>query len=159
MGLSGIDRAVDQVLDECVELDPTNAGVARRASDGRSVWIEPVAAHVTSRSILAQEDAIITWTLDAQLDAPRPSVTINPVGLDVLQADAAATVAGRDRLAVIADPSRRCRALGRHPPRRTPPPPTHRRPRTDRHGDRTLSTESETPLGVHNQTVMSRVQR
>ena len=33
---------------QCVDLDPAAATRPRRASDGRSVWIEPVAAHVTS---------------------------------------------------------------------------------------------------------------
>ena len=110
-GMSGdrwaqaIDRAVERVLGECVDLDPARNDTARRASDGRSVWIEPIAAQVTSHQVLAQEEAILTWALDTQLDDPQPSPTIERDGLDVLQADAAAAVAGDDRLVVIVGPA------------------------------------------------------
>ena len=99
-----VDRAVDRVLGECVVLDPDGDGT-RRGSDGRSVWIEPVAPQVTSRQVLAQEEAILTWVFDAQLDDPQPSTTVNRGGLDVLQADAAAAVAGEDRVVVIVGPA------------------------------------------------------
>ena len=69
------------------------------------MWIEPIAAQVTSHHVLAQEEAILTWALDAQLDDPQPSTTIERDGLDVLQADAAAAVAGDDRLVVIVGPA------------------------------------------------------
>ena len=69
------------------------------------MWIEPIAAQVTSHHVLAQEEAILTWALDAQLDDPQPSPTIDRDGLDVLQADAAAAVAGDDRLVVIVGPA------------------------------------------------------
>ena len=110
-GMSGdrwaqaIDRAVERVLGDCVDLDPAGNDTARRASDGRSVWIEPIAAQVTSHHVLAQEEAILTWVLDTQLDDPQPSPTIERDGLDVLQADAAAAVAGDDRLVVIVGPA------------------------------------------------------
>ena len=110
-GMSGerwarlVDRAVDRVLGECVVLDPNGDG-PRRRSDGRSVWIEPVAAHVTSHQVLAQEDAILTWVADAQLDDPSPSPTVNRGGLDVLQAEAAAAAAGEDRVVVIVGTAR-----------------------------------------------------
>jgi conjugative relaxase-like TrwC/TraI family protein len=100
-----LDRAIDRVLDACVDLDPANEGVVRRTSDGRSPWIEPVAAHVTSHQVLAQEEAILAWTLDAQLVDPEPSRTIDRAGLDVLQASAAAAVAGHDDLVVIVGPA------------------------------------------------------
>ena len=109
-GISGerwarlVDRVVDRVLGECVVLDPEGDG-PRRGSDGRSVWIEPVAAQVTSRQVLAQEEAILTWVLDSQLDVPSPSTTVNHGGLDVFQFDAAAAVAGEDRLVVIVGPA------------------------------------------------------
>lgn len=109
-GMSGerwaglLDRAVDRVLGECVVLDPGGDG-PRRRSDGRSVWIEPVAAQVTSHQVLAQEEAILTWVLDSQLDDPQPSMTVTRGELDVLQADAAAAVAGEDRVVVIVGPA------------------------------------------------------
>jgi len=99
-----LDRAVDRVLGECVVLDPERDG-ARRGSDGRSVWIEPVAAQVTSRQVLAQEEAILTWVVDAQLDDPSPSMTVNRGALDVLQYAAATSVAGEDRVVVIVGPA------------------------------------------------------
>jgi hypothetical protein len=91
-------RAVDTVLDDCVDLDPTDSG-RRRRSDGRSVWIEPSARHHTSEHILS-------WAIDHQLDPPQPSTTII-VGhsLDAMQAEAAATVAGQDRLVLVVGPA------------------------------------------------------
>jgi conjugative relaxase-like TrwC/TraI family protein len=103
--VSALDRAVDLVLNECVDLDPDNDGVTRRTSDGRSPWIEPVAAHVTSRQILEQEEAILVWALDKQLVDSEPSYSIDRAGLDVLQADAAAAVAGEDELVLIVGPA------------------------------------------------------
>ena len=109
-GMSGvrwaqlIDRAVDRVLGECVVLDPEGDG-PRRRSDGRSVWIEPVAAQVTSHQVLAQEEAVLDWVVEAQLDDPSPSTTVTRRGLDVLQFDAAAAVAGEDRVVVIVGPA------------------------------------------------------
>ncbi len=64
-----VDRAVDRVLGECVVLDPDGDGTRRR-SDGRSVWIEPVAPQVTSRQILAQVEAILTWGLEHCFSGP-----------------------------------------------------------------------------------------
>lgn len=99
-----LDRAVDRVLGECVVLDPEGDG-PRRGSDGRSVWIEPVAAQVTSHQVLAQEEAILTWVVDAQLDDSQPSLTVNRGELDVLQYAAATAVAGEDRVVVIVGPA------------------------------------------------------
>ncbi len=109
-GMSGVrwaqqlDRAVDRVLEHCVVLDPEGDGT-RRVSDGRSVWIEPIAAQVTSHQVLAQEEAILAWVADAQLDGPATSPTVDRAGLDVLQADAAAAAAGGDRAVVIVGPA------------------------------------------------------
>jgi len=99
-----LDQAVERVLDVCVDLDPGEDG-PRRGSDGRSVWIEPVAAHVTSRQVIEQEEAIVAWVLDAGIEEPRPSITVERNGLDVLQGDAAEAVAGTDRLVVIVGPA------------------------------------------------------
>jgi conjugative relaxase-like TrwC/TraI family protein len=52
-----VERAADQVLAGCVDLDPTDPQGRRRGSDGRSVWIEPVATQFTSDVILAEEEA------------------------------------------------------------------------------------------------------
>jgi conjugative relaxase-like TrwC/TraI family protein len=99
-----IERSSDQVLEHCVDLDPTGA-TPRRASDGRSLWIEPTAPRFTSDAVLAQEEHIITWAMDAQGDPPAPSATVDRDGLDILQAAAAASVAGDDRLVVVVGPA------------------------------------------------------
>jgi conjugative relaxase-like TrwC/TraI family protein len=99
-----VDRAVDTVLERCVDLDPADTHTLRR-SDGRSIWIEPVARHHTSHEILAEEEHILAWATDAQLDAPIPSDSIDGDGLDVMQAEAAAAVAGHDRLVLVVGPA------------------------------------------------------
>jgi conjugative relaxase-like TrwC/TraI family protein len=104
-----IEAAADRVIEACVDLDPdrvSGEGCGRmRGSDGRSEWIEPVAAHITSEPILIQEEAILAWALDTSLENPHPSTTVTGAGLDVLQHAAAAAVAGDDRLVVIVGPA------------------------------------------------------
>ena len=101
-----LGRATERVIAECVDLDPTRGDSTRvRGSDGRSVWIEPVAAHITSTEILAEEEAIITWAIDTQPDQPHPSTSLPAAGLDVLQHAAATAVAGHDRLTVVVGPA------------------------------------------------------
>jgi hypothetical protein len=100
-----LDQAVDTVLDRCVDLDPTDTRSRRRRSDGRSVWIEPSARHHTSEHILAQEEHILTWAIDHQLDPPQPSTTIADDRLDAMQTEAAAAVAGHDRLVLVVGPA------------------------------------------------------
>ena len=101
-----LDAAVDQILEQCVDLDPTRAeGAVTRVADGRSVWIEPVAAHVTSQAVLVQEEHVLSWAIDQQLDDPTPSASVVRKGLDVLQGDAAASVAGDDGLVLIVGPA------------------------------------------------------
>ncbi len=102
---AALERACDQVIDHCVDLDPTAERVRRRASDGRSIWLEPIAPHITSDTILAEEERVLAWAMDAQADEPEPSTTIDRAGLDVLQADAAAAVAGADRLVLVVGPA------------------------------------------------------
>ncbi len=102
--LDTVERAADRVLEHCVDLDPPDA-TRRRASDGRSLWIEPTAPRFTSEAVLAEEENIITWAIDAQTGPPAPSTTIQRDGLDVLQADAAASVAGHDRLVMVVGPA------------------------------------------------------
>ena len=101
-----IERAADRFTEQCVDLDPVRGVSGRvRGSDGRSEWIEPVAAHITSESILAQEEAILTWALDAHSHDPDPSTSAHDRGLDVLQRDAAAAVAWQDRLVLVIGPA------------------------------------------------------
>jgi conjugative relaxase-like TrwC/TraI family protein len=102
---AAIEQAADEVLRRCVDLDPPGETVPRRGSDGRSVWIQPTAPRFTSNAVLAQEEHIITWALDAHTEPPAPSKTIDRDGLDVLQGGAAAGVAGRDRLVLVVGPA------------------------------------------------------
>jgi hypothetical protein len=82
--LDGIERSADRVLEHLVDLDPPDTTL-RRASDGRSVWIEPTAPRFTSEAVLVQEEHILTWAMDTQIAAPAPSTTVDRRGLDVLQ--------------------------------------------------------------------------
>ena len=111
-GISGhqwatwLDQAVESIVDRCVTLDPpTKRDGLARVSDGRSLWLEPVSASFTSAAVLVQEETILTWALDAQFEDGEPSTTVDPTGLDVLQAAAAAAVAGEDRLVLIVGPA------------------------------------------------------
>jgi conjugative relaxase-like TrwC/TraI family protein len=101
---TALDAAVDTVLGECVDLDPTDTG-PRRRSDGRSVWIEPIAKQSTSAHVLAQEEHIISFALDAQTPEASPSATIAVGRLDDAQRSAASAVAGYDRLVVVVGPA------------------------------------------------------
>jgi len=102
---AALERAQDQATDSCQSLDPAGWSGERRASDGRSVWLEPTAPHLTSTTILAQEEHILTWAMNAQADHPNPSTTITRNGLDIMQADAAAAVAGAEWLVVVVGPA------------------------------------------------------
>ena len=99
-----IEQTADKVLSRCIDLDATNP-VERRPSDGRSVWLEPTAAQYSSDEVLAQEEHIITWAMAAQAADPAPSTTVQRAGLDVAQADAAASVAGHDDLVLVVGPA------------------------------------------------------
>jgi conjugative relaxase-like TrwC/TraI family protein len=101
---TALDAAVDTVLAECVDLDPTDTAAHRR-NDGRSVWIEPIAKQSTSAHVLAQEEHIISFALDAQAPEPSPSATIVVGRLDDAQRAAASAVAGHDRLVVVVGPA------------------------------------------------------
>ncbi len=101
---AAIEHAADRVLERCVDLDPPDA-TQRRESDGRSLWIEPTAPRFTSEAVLVEEERILTWAIDAQADPASPSRTVERAGLDVLQGDAAASVAGDDRLVLVVGPA------------------------------------------------------
>jgi hypothetical protein len=99
-----IGRAADRVLEHCVDLDPPDV-TTRRISDGRSLWIEPIAPRFTSEAVLTEEEHIITWAIEAQTNEPAPSTTVEDGDLDVLQGAAAAAVAGDDRLVLVVGPA------------------------------------------------------
>ncbi len=101
---ASIERACDRVLDACTSLDPPTTS-ARRASDGRSIWIAPVEPHLTTEGVLAQEERILAFAIEAHDTPPKPSRTVDRAGLDVLQADAAAAVAGHDPLVLVVGPA------------------------------------------------------
>jgi hypothetical protein len=102
---AALERACDRVIEASVDLDPVGTSTPRRAGDGRSVWIEPTAPHLTSDAIVAEEEFVLAWAMDAQADEPNPSTSIDAAGLDVLQAEAAAAVAGSDRLVLVVGPA------------------------------------------------------
>ncbi len=101
-----LDRAVDTVMAQCVDLDPElPEHTRRRASDGRSIWIEPIASHVTSEAVLAQEQQILDWAAEAMAFDPQPSANVERGELDVIQHEAASAVAGYDPLTLIVGPA------------------------------------------------------
>jgi conjugative relaxase-like TrwC/TraI family protein len=102
--LSMLERAADRVVELCVNLDPSGS-TTRRASDGRSVWIEPTAPGLTSEAVLVEEEAIVAWAIEAQLADAAPSTSVDTDGLDVFQAEAAAAVAGWDELVLVVGPA------------------------------------------------------
>jgi len=102
--LEVLERDVDVVLQSCIDLDPNETSVRRRSSDGRSVWIEPSARHHTSPEILVQEERIVSWAIEAQLE-PATYAPVPPARLDVMQREAASMVAGHDRLVLIVGPA------------------------------------------------------
>ena len=102
---TALEEAVDTVLGDCIDLDPAGDAGQRRASDGRSIWTEPIAAQATSEHVLAQEERILTWAMSTQLDDPQPALDIDPLGLDGAQLDAASAVAGDDQLMVVVGPA------------------------------------------------------
>ena len=99
-----VDRAVSSVIYAQQDLDPLSDEPVRR-SDGRSVWMDPDLPHLTDARILEQEERILDFAIEAQADQPARSDTVDRNGLDVLQADAAAAVAGHDRLVLVVGPA------------------------------------------------------
>jgi conjugative relaxase-like TrwC/TraI family protein len=102
---TALDQAVDTVLASCIDLDPETDHTLRRSCDGRSPHIEPITNQSTSEHVLAQEEHILTWALDAQAADPAPSHTIADDALDDRQHDAASAVAGHDRLVLVVGPA------------------------------------------------------
>jgi hypothetical protein len=69
------------------------------------LWLEPVAPHLTSRQVLAEEDHVLAWAADAHTGEPDASPSVEVGGLDILQAAVAGAVAGRDRLVLVVGPA------------------------------------------------------
>lgn len=99
-----IERACDQVIESCVALDPPTIGAVRE-SDGRSIWLPPSEPHLTHEHVLAQEERILAFAIEAHDRLEAPSPTVDREGLDVLQAGAAAAVAGHDPLVLVVGPA------------------------------------------------------
>ena len=102
--MEALDRAVAEVTRHNAVLDPEASGPVR-ASDGRSIWVEPTKAHLTDQHILDQEERILAFADDARSGEPTASQSVETNGLDALQADAARAVAGDDRLVLIVGPA------------------------------------------------------
>jgi conjugative relaxase-like TrwC/TraI family protein len=100
-----VENAGDRVIDACMTLDPPDVHGPKRASDGRSIWLPPSEPHLTHDRVLAQEERLLTFALDAQDEPATPSVSLDRAGLDLLQADAAAAVAGYDQLVLVVGPA------------------------------------------------------
>jgi len=100
-----VEGAADRMLAACVDLDPPDQGASTRASDGRSLWIAPIERHLTHETVLAQEERILLFAHEAVETPASPSPTVRTEGLDVLQAYAAAAVAGHDRLVLVVGPA------------------------------------------------------
>jgi conjugative relaxase-like TrwC/TraI family protein len=99
-----LEDAADRAVGLHTDLDPVHAGPVR-ASDSRSIWLDPNLAHLSHDRVLAQEDRILSFALAAQQPGPAPSLTVQVEGLDPLQADAARAVAGTDPLVVVVGPA------------------------------------------------------
>ncbi len=99
-----VEQATDKVQGIHRDLDPEIAGPTR-AGDGRSVWMNPMIKHLTHDRVLAQEERILTYVLDAQDHPATPSTTVDTTGLDPLQADVARAVAGSERVVLVVGPA------------------------------------------------------
>ena len=98
-----VEHATDKVQDLHRDLDPDIVGPTR--ADGRSVWMDPMVKHLTHDRVLAQEERILTYVLDAQDHPASPSATVDVTGLDPLQADVARAVAGSERVVLVVGPA------------------------------------------------------
>jgi conjugative relaxase-like TrwC/TraI family protein len=100
-----IGRLADQAIEASINIDAPTDSPLRRASDRRSVWADPTTTHATSEHVLIQEERIATWAIDAQATPSQPSTTIEAGSLDTGQHEAAATIAGHDRLVLVVGPA------------------------------------------------------
>ena len=98
-----VEHATNKVQDLHRNLEPDIAGPTR--ADGRSVWMDPMVKHLTHDRVVAQEERILTYVLDAQDHLATPSTTVDVTGLDPLQADVARAVAGSERVVLVVGPA------------------------------------------------------
>ena len=99
-----VEHTTDKVQGLHRDLDPDIAGPIR-AGDGRSVWMDPMLRHLTHDRVLAQEERILAYVLEAQDHPTTPSTTVDTAGLDPLQADVARAVAGSERVVLVIGPA------------------------------------------------------
>jgi len=102
---TAVEQATDHVIASCVTLDPPDPHAPVRASDGRSIWLAPSEPHLTHERVLAEEERILAFAIEAHDRPAEPSTTLHRDRLDVLQADAAAAVAGHDDLVLVVGPA------------------------------------------------------
>ncbi len=95
-----LDAFAVEVMAASRTLDPPAGASPIRRSDGRSIWADPTETHATSDFVLAQEQRIADWSLDAQGPEPMPNAVTDD-GLDNGQRAAAEAVAGTDRLVLV----------------------------------------------------------
>jgi len=100
-----VEQACDRVLAACTSLDPPVADSPVRSSDGRPVWVAPTEPGLTSDLVLAQEERVLLFAIEAHQGPERASSTVDTVGLDILQASAARAVAGDDTLVLVVGPA------------------------------------------------------
>src|SRR5690606_23272270 len=81
--LEVIESMCDEVIGQCVSLDPADVHGPVRQSDGRSIWLAPVEPSITHPRILAQEERILGYAVDASSAPSQPSTTVDRRGLDV----------------------------------------------------------------------------
>ncbi|MDJ0771314.1 MAG: MobF family relaxase [Ilumatobacter sp.] len=99
-----LDALAVEVTAASRTLDPPAGASPIRRSDGRSIWTDPTETHATSDLVLAQEQRISTWSLDAQQSEPT-SAPISADGLDPGQHAAAEAVAGADPMVLVVGPA------------------------------------------------------
>ena len=121
---AGAGRALDTVLDECVDLDPDrptrDVGAGRmggRCGSSRSP------AHHTARTSSPKRNTSSPGRSTPNSTRPHRRPRANAVGLDVLQADAAAAVAGDGSAGGGRRPGRRRQDHDARPPPSTTSPP------------------------------------
>ncbi|MDX2378640.1 MAG: MobF family relaxase, partial [Acidimicrobiia bacterium] len=102
---SAMGRLADQAIEASINIDAPTDSPLCRASDRRSVWADPRTTHATSEHVLIQEERIATWAIDAQETPSQPSTTTEAGSLDTGQHEAAATIAGNDRLVLVVGPA------------------------------------------------------
>lgn len=100
-----LDAAVERVVAAGIDLDPRDTTGPVRESDGRSIWLEPIRPHLSTEGVVAEEERIVVFAMDAHEQPEAASPTVDVDGLDVLQANAARAVAGDGPLVLVVGPA------------------------------------------------------